>query len=100
LSLAFSASTVKVNEISAVAEVGAVTTRWVTAVEAVVVVVVATSTAALVPVIELVLVSVAVMVWSPAVLRVMVKVPVPSVRAEAAGSEAVESVEVIVTGSV
>ena len=68
--------------------------------EAVVVVVVATSTAALVPSIELVVLSVAVMVWSPAVLRVMVNVPVPSVRAEAAGSEAAESDEVIATGSV
>jgi hypothetical protein len=50
----------------------------------------ATSIRALIPVIELVVVSVAVIVWSPTVSRVIVKVPTPSVSVDVAGRPAAD----------
>ena len=79
------AVTVKLKAVPAVAEEGAETEKWVAA---------PALTAMLpeVPVMEEFPVSVAVMVWLAAIFNVALKVPVPPVNVEFAGSTAVPSV--------
>ncbi len=71
----------KLNDVPAVAVVGALTLKCVAAAAA-------TAIVLLVPVIEEVVVSVAVMVWLPAVSKVTLKVPTPLVSVASAGKDA------------